>query len=591
MGVEAWLTLLVILASFVLMIRTKIQPGAILLGAVIVLLTLGIIDPELALAGFSNPGLFTVAFMYILVAGIKETGGIDLIIRYVLGRPRGEFRARLRLLLPVAAMSAFLNNTPVVATYIPTVLTWSRRLNLPANRFLLPMSFAAILGGTCTLLGTSTNLVVNGLLTERFPQAGLGLFDIAWAGLPVAIAGLIYLVVASRYLLPTRTSAHERFENIREYTIEMEVEAGGPLVDRSVEQAGLRHLGALFLVEIERAGNIIAAPGPGERLKANDRLVFAGSTDGVVDLQQIRGLRPSSHEQSSLAKEHPERRLVEAVVSDQCRFIGQRIREGNFRRAYGAAVLAVCRNGQRVEGNLGQVRLQPADMLLLEARPPFIARHQHSKEFLLVSQVEGQARPAFEKAWLAWLILISVVAAAAFDLLSILNAAMLGAGAMLLSRCCSLEAAGSSIDGHVLLAIAASFGLGAALEASGAAIALAHGVLLLADGNPFLLLVGTYVLVALLTELVTNNAAAIITFPIVVAAVDTLDANLMPFVITLMLAASASFLTPIGYQTNLMVFGPGGYKVVDYLRFGGGLNLLTAAVTLTVVPLIWPLQL
>lgn len=588
MSPDAWISLAVVAAVFPIMALTRIGPDMVLMGALVLLIGLGVVAPDQALAGFSSSGLFTVAFMYVLVASIRETGGIDLIIRYVLGRPRGEQRALARLVLPVASLSGFLNNTPVVATFIPAVLSWSRRLGLPAHRLLMPLSFASILGGTITLMGTSTNLVVHGLMIARYPSLEMGLFDIAWVGVPVAAAGLAYLLLVGRRLLPPRTGATEAFENPREFTIEMEVDPRGPLVDRSVEEAGLRHLQELFLVEIERDGNVVSVVGPGERLKGGDRLIFAGTSAGAVELQQIRGLIPSHHDESSLQKDFKERRLVEAVVSDQCQFIGQRIRDGHFRTLYGAAVLAVCRGGERVAGNLGQIRLQPADVLLLEARPPFIERHRQSRDFLLISQVNGSARPVHERAWLAWSILAVVVLLAASGVTSLLSAAMLGAAASVLTGCCSIGSAKRGMDTQVLLTIAASFGLGAALEANGAAVALAQGAMGWVDGNPWWLLIGTYLLVALLTELVTNNAAAVISFPVVVAAAEHLGVSPMPFVVAVMFAASASFLTPVGYQTNLMVYGPGGYRVGDYLRVGAPLNLLTAAVALGLIPLIWP---
>ena len=587
MPLDAWISLAVVIAVFPLMAFSRLGPDIVLLGAVILLLTLGIIEPSQALGGFASTGLFTVAFMYVLVTAIRQTGGIDLIIRHVLGRPRHETGALLRLLLPVASLSGFLNNTPVVATYIPAVLSWSRRVGLPAHRLLMPLSFASILGGTITLFGTSTNLVVHGLLVDRSPEHAMGLFDLAWVGVPVAEIGLASLVLLGPRLLPTRRGAADAFENPREFTIEMEVDPAGPLVNRSVEEAGLRHLQELFLVEIERDGNVVSVVGPGERLKGGDRLVFAGTSEGAVELQQVRGLIPSRHGESSLEKDFKERRLVEAVVSSQCQFVGQRIRDGHFRTLYGAAVLAVCRGGERVAGNLGQVRLQPADVLLLEARPPFIERHRQSRDFLLISQLNGAARPVHEKAWLAWSILAGVVALASFGVMSMMNAAMLGAALVLLTGCCSVGSAKRGLDTQVLLTIAASFGLGAALESSGAAAALAGGALALADGNPLLLLVGTYLLVAMLTELVTNNAAAVITFPVVMASAESLGVSPMPFVVAVMFAASASFLTPIGYQTNLMVHGPGGYRFGDFLRVGGLLNLITAAVALTLIPLIW----
>ncbi|WP_290786069.1 SLC13 family permease [Halomonas sp.] len=585
---DAWISLAVVIAVFPLMAFTRLGPDIVLMGAVIVLLTLGVIEPSQALGGFASTGLFTVAFMYVLVTAIRQTGGIDLIIRYVLGQPRGEGRALMRLLLPVASLSGFLNNTPVVATYIPAVLSWSRRVGVPAHRLLMPLSFASILGGTITLFGTSTNLVVHGLLVDRSPELAMGLFDLAWVGVPVAVIGLAYLILLGPRLLPARRGTAAAFENPREFTIEMEVDPEGPLINRSVEEAGLRHLQELFLVEIERDGNVVSVVGPGERLKGGDRLVFAGTSEGAVELQQVRGLMPSRHGDSSLEKDFKERRLVEAVVSSQCQFVGQRIRDGHFRTLYGAAVLAVCRGGERVAGNLGQVRLQPADVLLLEARPPFIERHRQSRDFLLISQIDGAARPVHEKAWLAWSILAGVVALASLGVMSMMNAAMLGAVMVLLTGCCSIGAAKRGLDTQVLLTIAAAFGLGAALESSGAAAVLAGGALGLAGGNPLLLLIGAYLLVALLTELVTNNAAAVITFPVVMASAESLGVSPMPFVVAVMFAASASFLTPIGYQTNLMVHGPGGYRFGDFLRVGGLLNLIVAAVALTLIPLVWP---
>ena len=588
MSLDAWIALSVACAVFPLMALTRAGPDMVMMGALVVLLSLGVIDAQQALSGFSSSGLFTVAFMYVLVASLRDTGGIDLIIRHVLGRPKGVRHAMARLIWPVTAVSGVLNNTPVVATFIPAVISWSRRFSIAPQYLLMPLSFASILGGTVTLMGTSTNLVVHSLMLERFPNLHLGLFEIALVGVPMALAGVGYLLWAGPRMLSGHPGSEAAFANLREFTIEMEVDPQGPLVDRTVEDAGLRHLAGLFLVEIERGGNVVSVVGPGETLKGGDHLVFAGTTDGAVELQQIRGLRPSRLGESHLEKEFRERRLVEAVVSDQCQFIGQKIRDGHFRTLYGAAVLAVCRNGRRVVGSLGQIRLQPSDVLLLEARPAFVERHRQSQDFLLISQVNGQARPAFDRALRAWGILAAVVLVATTGLMSMMNAAMLGAAAALLSGCVSVRSARRGMDTQVLLTIAASFGLGAALHTSGAADAVAAGLLELVGNSPWALLVGTYVVVALLTSLVTNNAAAVIAFPIAMAGADSLGVSPLPYVVVVMFAASASFLTPIGYQTNLMVMGPGGYRLRDYLRLGGPLNLLTAAVVLGLTPLFWP---
>ncbi len=585
MTFHAWLTLFTAGVCILLMAFGPWGPELILLGGVTVLLLSGVIDVHDALVGLSNPGMVTVALMYVLVAGIRETGGVEVIVRHILGRPRGQNRALLRATLPVFFLSAFMNNTPVVATFIPAVITWARRLKLPVSRLLMPLSYAAMLGGTCTLIGTSTNLVVNALLSQRYPEAALGMFDLAWIGLPVGIAGIIYMLIFNRWLLPQRDTSDAMFGNPKEYTIEMEVEPQGPLVGKTVEQAGLRHLGDVYLVEIERGGDLLAAVGPKERLQANDRLVFAGSTDAAIDLQQIKGLRPSAQSGFNLAT-HPERCIVEAVVSPQCALVGQTIRDGRFRTQYGAAVLAVCRNGEKVDGNLGQVRLQPADTLLLETQPSFVDRYRQSRDFLLVSEVDGQARPQHEKAWVAWAILAGVVMLATSGRLSMFEAVLAGAGAMLITGCCTWNKARRSLDGSVLLTIAASFAIGQALDNSGVSLAAAHLFLQMADG-PWMLLAATYVLVAVLTAIITNNAAAVLVFPIVMAITHQLQLNPAPFIVILMLAASSSFATPIGYQTNLMVYGPGGYRFRDYLIFGGGLTVLVGALAVFLVPKIW----
>ncbi len=588
MSVDVWMALVTTSLCVILLAWGRWAPELILLGGVTVLFLSGTIDAHQALAGLSNPAMVTVALMYVLVAGIRETGGVETIVRHLLGRPRSITGALFRTITPVFILSAFLNNTPVVATFIPAVVTWSRRFKLPASRLLLPLSYAAMLGGACTLIGTSTNLVVNGLLAQRHPELALNLFDLAKVGIPIGLAGLAYMLISAHWLLPSRNTSAAAFANPKEYTIEMEVDPHGPLVGKTIENAGLRHLGDVYLVEIERNGDILAAVGPKERLKRGDRLIFAGSTHAAIDLQQIKGLRPSTHPGFNLMN-HPDRCIVEVVVSPECGLVGQTIRDGRFRTQYGAAVLAVCRDGHRVEGNLGKVRLKPADTLLLETRPSFLDQFGQARDFLLVNEVEGPARPDHSKNGLAWMIMLAVVGLAATGILDLLTSVLAGGAAMLLTGCCTFSKAKRSVDGSVLLTIAASFALGKALEVSGAGMLLAQMLLTLAD-SPTILLALTYLLVTLLTSLITNNAAAVLVFPILMAVTDQLRLNPTPYVIILMLAASSSFATPIGYQTNLMVYGPGGYRFRDYLIFGGGLTLLVGMMAVWLVPLFWPLR-
>lgn len=589
MSIQAWIATAVVIACFSAFAFTTISPELILLAGVSVLLLGGVLTPAQALAGLANEGMLTVALMYVIVAGLRETGAIDFLTQRVFGRPKSERKAIAWMIFPAAGVSAFLNNTPVVAAFLPAVIDWAKRLRISPSKLLIPLSYATILGGTVTLIGTSTNLAVNGLLLSRgYP--GFALFDLTPVALIVLAVGSMYLITFAPRWLPARIPVYEVFENAKEYTLEMEVEENGPLVGKSIEQAGLRHLPGLYLVEIVRDGEILAAVGPYERLQGSDRLVFAGVVDAVVELQRIRGLRPCTDQAfHPKDREHRERVLVEAVVSPRCALVGKTIREGRFRMTYGGSVIAVAREGQRIQGKIGDIRLQPGDALLLDVRPPFLERHRNSTDFLLISPISDYVPVRHERAWLAWLILGGVIISAGIGALSMFKAALVGAGLMLATGCCTLSSARKSIDGQVLLCIAASFGIGTALEVTGAATQIAKGFLGLADGTPWVTLAAVYAIGSLLTEIITNNAVAVILFPIVIALAEQLGIDAKPLLLALMFSASASFATPIGYQTNLMVYGPGGYRFTDFLKFGLPLNILVGIATVAAILWLWPL--
>ncbi|ABM63114.1 SLC13 family permease [Halorhodospira halophila] len=587
MGWEAYLTAAVVVALLTALITTRVAPDMAFLGAVTVLLLSGVVGPREAFEGLSNPGVLTVAALYVVVAGIRETGGVQWISTRMLGRPRSLFDAQRRLTLPVAGFSAFLNNTPVVAMLIPAVGDWARKHNLAESKLLLPLSYAAMLGGTCTLIGTSTNLVVNGALEQRTGE-GLMLFELAWVGIPVLIAGLAFLFATSHWLLPDRRPAAETLDDPREYTVEMIVEAEGPLVGRSIERAGLRHLPGCYLMEIDRGGEILPAVSPREKLRAGDRLVFVGVVDSVVELQKIRGLTPATNQVFKLDGRRSDRRLVEVVVSETCPVANRTVRDGRFRTRYDAVVIAVARNGERVDGKIGDIILRPGDTLLLEAGEGFVERQRNARDFLLVRAIEGAAVPRHDRAWLALGILGAMLGIVGVGWLSMLEGALAAGAALLLTRCLTLNAARQAIDWSVILTIAAAFGIGAAMEQTGLAHTIADGLLGLAGEQPWLNLAVIYLVTALFTAVITNNAAAVLMVPIAGSVAGDLGVSVLPFAVAIMLAASASFATPMGYQTNLMVYGPGGYHFTDYLRAGLPLNLVTAAVALAVIPWVWP---
>ena len=589
MAWEAWLTVVVVAGMVGVLVTTQIAADAAFLGALSVLVIAGVISPEAAFAGLGNQGLVTIAVLYVVVTGLRDTGSIAWVVESALGRPRSLTEAQLKLFAPVTVMSAFLNNTPVVAMLIPAVNDWGRKYAIPASQLMMPLSFAAILGGTCTLIGTSTNLVVNGLLIER-TGSGLGMFTVGWVGLPVAVLGLAFMMLASRWLLPDRRPPISTEGDPREYTVEMLVEAGSPLVGRTIEQAGLRHLQGAYLMEIDRNGDVLPAVSPRLPLAAGDRLVFVGVVDSVVELQKIRGLVPATDQVFKLTGPGGSRHLIEAVVSHTCPLVGKSIREGRFRSRYNAAVIAVARNGERVKGKVGDIVLKPGDTLLLQARPAFVEQHRNSRDFYLVSAVEDSEPPRHNRAATALAVLAGMVIAVTFGLLSMLEAALAAAGLMLLTRCCTTASARRSVDWSVLIVIGAAFGLGHALETTGVVTALTENLIGLAGSDPTLNLVLVYLVTAILTLLITNNAAAVIMFPFAASIAADLQVSILPFALAIMMAASASFATPMGYQTNLMVYGPGGYRFTDYLRMGLPMNLLAAAVTLAVIPWMWPLR-
>ncbi|AQQ66624.1 SLC13 family permease [Microbulbifer agarilyticus] len=588
---SGWFSLFLVFAVLATLIFTRVHAYLVMMAALTLLSVSGILTPIEALSGFSNSGLITVAAMFVVATGIHASGGIDMLVKHVLGRPKGTRSAMLRVFAPVVALSGYLNNTPVVATMIPALNAWAKRIDIAPSKLMIPLSYGAILGGTLTLIGTSTNLVVNGQYQAITGNEGFSLFSIAAVGLPAALVGVAFMLIFFPRWLPDRREKTP-FGNLREFTLEVAIDGNGPLVGQTVEDAGLRGLRRVYLVEIERDNHVITPVRSEEKLRGGDRLVFAGDTEAISDLLRMRGIVPSDHdhEEAALETGFEERRLVEVVVSPHCEVVGTSIRDAQFRKRYGAAVLAVARQGERVSGNLGSTKLMAGDTLLLEARPGFVLRQRYSKDFLLINDLEAES-PRHEKGLTAWLILIAIVLAAGSGLISMLNASLLGAGAMLITRCCSVNQAQKSLDLPVLITIAASFALGVALQKTGVAAVLAEGVISLSYGHPWLMLILVYLCVSLLTEMVTNNAAAIIMVPIVLQITASAGLNPEPFMFAVMMAASASFATPLGYQTNLMVYGPGGYRFSDYLKVGIPMNLLVGTVTIIILLTNWNLVL
>ena len=584
---QAVLTACVVFATLAALLFSQRGPDMAMIGGVVVLLAAGVLTPDDALKGMSNEGMITVAALFVVAAAVERTGALAALVDRALGRPQSLASAQMRTMVGPAALSAFMNNTPVVALMVPAIRDWAKKHRLSVSKLLMPMNAAVVLGGLCTLIGTSTNVVVSGLMAAKTGRP-LGMFEITWLGVPLLLVGFAYLVFASRHLLKDRRPAVSPSDDPRQYSLEMLVEPGSPLIGRSIEEAGLRGLDGLFLMEIDRGGHVMAAVAPTERLEAGDRLVFVGVVDSVVELQKIRGLRPATDQVFKLDDPRSERTLIEAVVSNTCPLIGRTIREGRFRTTYDAVVIAVARNGERLQMKIGDITLEPGDTLLLEASSDFAEHQRSNRDFYLVSAVSNFTPPRHDQAWIACTVLAAMVLAATLELVPMVAAALVAAAVVVAMKCISSDEARQSIEWESLLLIAASFGLARAMEKTGLAEGIAQSTIAAAGNHPHVVLAAIYFVTMLFTELMSNNAAAVLTFPIAWQTATDLGVNPLPFVMAVTVAASCGFATPMGYQTNLMIYGPGGYKFSDYVRFGGPLNLLVMAITVALAPLIWP---
>lgn len=581
MSLEVVVTVAVITGVLALLITDRLPPSVSVLGGLVVLLVSGVLTADQALAGFSNPAPFTVAALYVVARAVEKTGVLQPVLRSALAGAKSHRGALARLLVPVAAASAILNNTPIVAAISPQVEAWVRRRGHAPSRYLLPLSYAAIVGGTVTAIGTSTTLVVSGLL-ESYGYAPLGLFEVAAAGLPLALIGVVYVILAAPVLLPDRARPFHSLEEARDFTACMEVLTGGALSGVTVQDAGLRDLRGVFLAEVLREGEIIAPATPATRLQGGDLLVFVGQARQVLDLTSNPGLR-SAEEEHARTLYDAGHTYFEVVVGPGSRLVGQTLKSADFRKTFQAAVLAIHRAGEPVHGKLGQVPLKAGDTLLLLADEGFRERWRDRSEFLLVAHIGGMAPTNPVQARVVAATLVAMVTAGALGWLSILELALLGATALVAGRVLTPGEARRAIDLDVILLIAGAFGLGSALEVTGIAGAVAAQVMgALGGWGPAGVVLGTLLLTLMLTELVTNNAAAVLVFPLALSLASAGGIPVRPLAILVAVAASASFLTPLGYQTNTMVFGPGGYRASDYLRFGAPLTLLSLLILMGV---------
>ncbi|MFT5422764.1 MAG: di/tricarboxylate transporter [Phycisphaerales bacterium] len=604
---HAWFTGVIVLLMVAVLARGRYGTDIVMMGVLCVLLLAGVMDVDSAVQGFANPAVLTVGLLYIVAAGMKETGAMQMVAARVIGKPKNTRQAQARLILPVAVMSAFVNNTPIVAMFLPVLQGLAKRCRLSASQLYMPLSFASILGGVCTLIGTSTNIVVSRALEQAVDSGAIqvpageaapeiGMFTLSWVGIPIAILGLAYMLIFGRKLLPHDPALADLppeapATHTDGYHAALRLSKGSPLAGKTVEDAGLRALQGLFLSRVDRGEQSIVV-GPNFRLLEGDVIVFVGALDSIVDLQNIRGLEPVGDGDGSGGAYRPNLSLVEAVVSANSDLLGQSIRKAGIRTQYGAAVVAVRRQGHQLTGKLGDVELRAGDTLLLEAPKGAIERFAASDDFYLATEREGSAALRHERGWVAMAILAALVFAITIGWLSPMVAAMTAAGAMILTRCCTGPQARNGVDWQILVTIGAAFGIGAAMQVSGLAPSIAEKIVGLIDPTgpwgPHALLAAVYLLTLVFTMTMTHNASAILMFPIAIDVAAHAGLNPMPFAVAIAVSASCEFSSPIGYQTNLMVMGPGNYKWLDFTRFGTPLNIMCGVLCVIIAPMVWP---
>jgi di/tricarboxylate transporter len=598
---DVLLTLAVTGGALALFLWNRLRVDVIGIMVMVTLIVLGLVTPREGISGFANEAVITVAAMFILSAGLLRTGAIDILSRWTERMAgSGEFRLLLVTILLVVPLSAFINNTPVVIVVIPMVLGLCRKLGVAPSKLFMPISFASQMGGTLTLIGTSTNLLVAGLVLDLGLER-IRLFDITPPALILTVVGIAYLLTIGRWIAPLRETPTDLISSyeLRDFISGLVVAPSSPLVGQSLRDAQFGSKFRLNVVGIDRAGMRIPFPRAGAIISPNDVLIVEGKVADLARIEEeehltISGTRPdfpaTAAGTGSGGRTDGERgpELAELIVPPRSPVIGQSLRQLNFRNRYNLPVLGIQRHGEPFQERMRDVILEPGDILLVNGTARELRQIHETGDLALLGTVAIPAK-RLRKLKYSVPIILAVVLLAAFDVMPILVSALVGVVAMFLTGCLTPDEAYEDIDWMVIILLGAIIPLGIAMQNTGTAQILATGLLSVTQPlGLFGVLATFYLLTSVLTELISNNAAAVVLTPIAIATAAALGASPMPFIIAVMFAASNSFMTPIGYQTNTFIYGPGGYKFSDFVRVGGPLNLLLLVVATFVIPWFFP---
>lgn len=589
---KGWVTIVIFILTFAALVREAHPPDITMMVGAGTLMIFGILTPSQLLEGFSNDVLLTIAMLCVLVRAVEVNGILEIVARKVLSKSRNFISQMLSLTVPVAGFSAFLNNTPITLLMAPIVRKWALNIGVSPSKFLIPLSYATILGGVCTIIGTSTNLIVQGLLERYSPQSQLSFFELAWVGVPCVIVGLIYLVLIGKFLLPDRLDPTTAVAGeTREFTAEFVILRDCPLVNRRIKEVSGKYFPEQFLIQVERNNTLIDSPARDFMIHENDRLVFAGDINHIAEVHAIPGVQSLAdpHFKLDVSSSH----FSEVVIATSSTLIGRTLKEIHFRTMYGASVLAVYRQGKRVLGKVSEIVLQPGDTLMLLSSEAWQPSETFTKDFYFIRNNEKLLVFNSWKVFLVIVSLICLIITATLDVPIAIGSTIV-AFFLVLTRCVSLHEAQKSIVWNILLLIGFSFAFGKAMETTGVAALFAELVLSVIGNNPIALIGGILFITILGTEFMSNNASALIFFPIAIeithlSGYDSIEA-IKAVGVAVAVGSSCGFAIPTGYQTHMIVYGPGGYKFKDFLKVGIFLDIIILALGTLLIPLIWPLK-
>ncbi len=588
LGLDAWLTILLLLAMFGLMMFSKIPAEFVFLGGMGFLCVTGILDTEQALSGFSASSVVVIGVLFVVIAGLVHSGVVHWMVKRVLGTPSSYSTAIVRMMVPVAVFSSFLNNTTVVALFMKVVKEWAKKLDIRPSKLLIPLSYAASLGGICTLIGTPPNLIISGMLASE-KGTELNIFSTTIPGLFCLAVGIVFILLTKR-LLPDRKSSGENFEDTQVYTAELLVPSASELIGKTIADAGLMNVRGGRLLEIVRFDHEVVSPvSPDEYIMGGDRLVYSGQVDTIKELRTSHGLTVATKPVFSVDKDEKNRQFCTASVRRGSVLIGTSMEECDFEETHSAVLVAVVREGERIDQNPRSVKLQYADVLLFECQRMQLKNFSSSAEKDLRFLNFEEAPATGRRTLLAGAIMLAMVLLSTFGVMSLLQSCFLAAAAMLVTRCCTTRQAWESINWPIVMVFAGSVCLGTAIEETGIATAIADGILSACGTNALVALFCICFVATFITEFISNTACAAMFFPIAYQTAVSLDVNPVTFCIALMIAVSSSFATPIGSPTNMLVYGEGGYRFTDFMRIGLLMNIVILVANIFIVTLLFPL--